>query len=396
MKTQVGIIGAGPAGLMLSHLLYLQGIESVILESRSREEIEGTIRAGVLEQGTVDLLNEMGVGERMMREGHFHKGFEFRFNRQGHRIDVHELTGGKYITVYAQHEVIKDLVAARLQAGGTILFNVGDVSLHDVDTSTPKIRYRPDKDGELQEIVCDYIGGCDGFHGPSRPMIPQANRTEYQKVYPHGWLGILVKAPSSVSELVYANHERGFALLSTRSPEVQRFYLQVNPKDDIKEWSDDRIWSELHARLETRDGFQLLEGPIFQKSIVSMRSFVCDPMQYGRLFLAGDSAHIVPPTGAKGLNLAAADVKVLAEGLKSFYATGDSEMLNRYTEICLRRVWLAERFSYRMTNMLHRNPEHTPFEHQIQLAELDYITSSRAASMSIAENYVGLPMGFGS
>lgn len=395
MKTQVGIIGAGPAGLMLSHLLHLQGIESIILESRSREEIEGTIRAGVLEQGTVDLLNEMGVGERMMREGHFHEGFEFRFNRQGHRIHVHELTNGKYITVYAQHEVIKDLVAARLQTGGTILFNVGDVSLNDVDTSAPKIRYRPDKDGELQEIICDFIGGCDGFHGPSRPMIPQAVRTEYQKVYPHSWLGILVKAPTSAPELVYTNHERGFALLSTRSPEIQRFYLQVNPKDDITKWSDDRIWSEMHARLETREGFQLLEGPIFQKSIVPMRSFVCDPMQYGRLFLAGDSAHIVPPTGAKGLNLAAADVRVLAEGMKWFYATNDSEMLNRYTEICLQRVWLAERFSYTMTNMLHRNLEHTAFERQIQLAELDYVTSSRAALISIAENYVGLPMGFG-
>jgi p-hydroxybenzoate 3-monooxygenase len=394
MKTQVAIIGAGPAGLMLSHLLYLQGIESVILESRTREEIEGTIRAGVLEQGTVDLLNDMGVGARMMKEAHFHEGFELRFNGEGHRINVHELTGGKYVTIYAQHEVIKDLVKARLETGGTILFNVGDVSLHDVDTPTPKIRYRADQNGELQEMNCEFIAGCDGFHGPSRPSITQTIRTEFQKVYAYSWLGILTKAPSSAPELVYANHDRGFALLSTRSPEIQRLYLQVNPKDNIAEWSDDRIWTELHARLETRDGFKLIEGPIFQKGIVSMRSFVCDPMQYGRLFLAGDAAHIVPPTGAKGLNLAVADVRVLSSGLKQFYTSGKTETLDRYTDICLRRIWKAERFSYTMTGMLHRNADHSPFERKIQLAELDYITSSRAASISLAENYIGLPMEF--
>ncbi|BCJ88227.1 4-hydroxybenzoate 3-monooxygenase [Effusibacillus dendaii] len=392
MRTQVGIIGAGPAGLMLSHLLHLQGIESVIIESRSREEIEGTIRAGVLEQGTVDLMNATGIGERMMREGHFHRGIELRFNRKGHRINMHELTGGKNVTVYAQHEVIKDLIAARLQARGEILFNVGDVSLHDLDSSAPKIRFRKDKNGELQEIHCDFIAGCDGFHGPCRPAIPKTVRTEYQKIYPFGWLGILTEAPPSAPELVYANHERGFALLSTRSPEIQRLYIQVDPADDIANWSDDRIWTELHARLATEDDWKLIEGPIIQKGIIAMRSFVCDPMQYGRLFLAGDAAHIVPPTGAKGLNLAVADVQILARALDSFYTSGKTELLERYSATCLRRVWKAERFSWYMTSMLHRHHDHTPFEHRIQLAELDYVTSSQAASTSLAENYVGLPM----
>ncbi|MEX2462578.1 MAG: 4-hydroxybenzoate 3-monooxygenase [Paenibacillaceae bacterium] len=394
MHTQVGIIGAGPAGLFLAHLLYLKGIESIIIENRTREEIEETIRAGVLEQGTVDLMNAIGVGTRMMKEAHFHEGFELRFNGKGHRINVHELTGGKYVTVYAQHEVIKDLVAARLQAGGEIHFNVGEVSLHDVDTALPKIRFRKNKDGDLEEITCDYIAGCDGFHGPSRPTIPESVRKEYQKVYPFSWLGILTEAPPSAPELIYANHERGFALLSTRSSEIQRLYLQVDAKDDISNWSDDLIWSELHSRLETREGFHLIEGPIFQKGIVPMRSFVCDPMQYGRLFLAGDAAHIVPPAGAKGLNLAVADVQVLAKGLESYYKSGKTEILEQYTAVCLRRIWKAERFSWFMTTTLHRNHSYTPFEHKIQLAELDYLTSSRTASMSLAENYIGLPMEF--
>ena len=394
MRTQVGIIGAGPAGLLLSHLLYLQGIESVILESRTREEVEKTIRAGVLEQGTVDLLNAMGVGDRMRKEGHFHDGFELRYNGRSHRINVRELTEGKRVTVYAQHEILKDLIHARLRTGGTIVFGAKNVSLDGVDTEKPTIRYREEAEGKLRELTCDFIAGCDGFHGPSRPMIPQSVRTDYERRYAHGWLGILVEAPPSASELVYANHDRGFALLSTRSPEIQRMYLQVDAKDDIANWSDDRIWSELHARLETREGFQLTEGRIFQKGIVSMRSFVCDPMQYGRLFLAGDAAHIVPPTGAKGLNLAAADVQVLARGFEGYYKAGKTEILQRYTEICLKRVWKAERFSYAMTQLLHRNPEHSPFERRLQLAELEYIASSRAASLSIAENYVGLPMDF--
>lgn len=389
MRTQVGIIGAGPAGLMLSHLLHLQGIESIIIERKTREEIEGTIKAGVLEQWVVDLINETGVGKRLMREGHFHHGIELRFNGQGHRIDMHELTGGKNITVYAQHEVIKDLVAARLEADGKILFNVGDVTLRDLDTSTPKIRFRNDKNGDLQEISCDYIAGCDGYHGPSRHSIP--NRKEYLKMYPFGWLGILTEAPPSAPELIYANHDRGFALVSTRTPDIQRLYIQVDPHDDIANWSDDRIWTELHARLETKEGFNLIEGPIFQKSILAMRSFICETMQYGRLYIAGDAAHTVPPTGAKGLNLAVADILNLTRGLAAFYESDNTALLDHYSEACLRRVWRSEHFSWFMTSMLHRHAEDTPIERQFQLAQLEYVASSRAAATSLAENYVGLP-----
>ncbi|MEX2416565.1 MAG: 4-hydroxybenzoate 3-monooxygenase [Paenibacillaceae bacterium] len=392
MRTQVGIIGAGPAGLLLSHILHLQGIESVILERRTRDEIEGTIRAGVLEQGTVDLMNEIGVGERMMREGSFHHGIELQFDGVRHRIDMHELTGGKQITVYAQHEIIIDLVAARLEAGGEIIFGVDDVSLHDLDTSMPKIHFRRDHDGELQELACDFIAGCDGFYGPSRQAIPDKVRTEHLQIYPYGWLGILTETPPAAPELIYSNHERGFALLSTRSDVLQRYYIQVDPNDDIANWSDDRIWTELKARTETKDGWQLQEGPITQKNIVAMRSFICEPMQYGRLFIAGDAAHTVPPTGAKGLNLAATDVQVLSRALEAYYKSGSMDMLDRYSEICLRRVWKAERFSWWMTTMLHRNPKHSSFEYHMQLAELDYLTSSRAASTTLAENYVGLPM----
>jgi p-hydroxybenzoate 3-monooxygenase len=391
MRTKVGIIGAGPAGLLLSHLLHLQGIESIILESRSREDIEGTIRAGVLEHGTVDLLNTTGLGERMMKEGQVHHGIELQFKGKRHRINMHELTGGKNIMVYAQHEVIKDLVAARLEANGTIYFNVRDVSLHEIESSEPKIRFRPENGSNLEEVVCDFIAGCDGFHGPSRQAIPSGVRVEKQKIYPFGWLGILAKTAPVNPELIYANHEKGFALSSTRSPEVQRHYIQVDPKDDIKNWSDDRIWTELHERVDI-EGWTMKDGPIIQKNIVSMRSFICETMKHGRLFLAGDSAHIVPPTGAKGLNLAAADIQVLARGLSEFYQTGKEDILDHYSEICLRRVWKAQRFSYWMTTMLHRNFEESPFEYSIHLAELDYVTSSRAASMSLAENYVGLPL----
>ncbi|MEH7073482.1 4-hydroxybenzoate 3-monooxygenase [Neobacillus drentensis] len=389
MRTQVGIIGAGPAGLLLSHLLHLQGIETTIIESRSREEIEGTIRAGVLEQGTVDLLNASGVGERMMSEGHVHEGIELQFNGNRHRIDFAELTGGKRIMVYPQHEVIKDLVEARLQANGTIFFNVSDVKLVNIESTQPTIEYTNEL-GERHVIECDFIAGCDGFHGPSRQSIPKSVRIEKQQIYPFGWLGIIAETPQVNPELIYAHHKRGFALLSTRTPSLQRHYLQVDPNDDIANWSDDRIWLELHARVDM-EGWTLPEGPIIQKNIVSMRSFVCETMHYGRLFLAGDAAHIVPPTGAKGLNLAVADIQVLSQGIREFYEQGNQEILQQYSQICLKRVWRAQRFSWWMTTILHTNQNHSPFEYGIQLTELDNVTSSRNAAANLAENYVGLP-----
>ena len=390
MRTQIGIMGAGPAGLLLSHLLHLDGIDSVVIETRSRQEIEATIRAGVLEQGTVDLLKASGVGERMQREGFAHQGIYLRFGGRSHRIDFPSLTGGRAIMVYAQHEVIKDLVAARLAAGGKILFEVKDAAVYDLDTREPKIRYH--HDGELVELECEFVAGCDGFHGITRPSIPSRLRHEFTRVYPFGWFGILVEAPSSTDELIYAHHDRGFALVSTRSPQIQRLYLQCDPNDDVKNWPDSRIWEELHARLETVEGWRLAEGRIFQKGIIAMRSFVVEPMRYGHLFLAGDAAHIVPPTGAKGLNLAAADVRVLSKALAAFYASRDEQALKDYSASALRRVWRAEHFSWWMTSMLHRFPDETPFHHRLQLAELDYVVTSRAKAQTLAENYVGLPL----
>jgi p-hydroxybenzoate 3-monooxygenase len=387
-RTQVGIVGAGPAGLVLSQLLHLQGIESVVIENRSRQYVEERVRAGVLEQGTVDLLNEMGVGERMKHEGLVHYGIELRFHGRGHRIDFKELTG-KGITIYSQHEVVKDLTNARLAAGGQILFEVEEVSVGELDAIHPKILYQ--KDGRAYELTCDFIAGCDGFHGICRPSVPAGILTEYERVYPFGWLGILAEAPPSSSELVYTYHDRGFALLSMRTERISRLYLQCKPDEDIGRWSDDEIWNELHTRLAS-DGWTLTEGPVLQKGVTGMRSFVVEPMQYGRLFLAGDSAHIVPPTGAKGLNLAIADVRVLARALAEFYANKRQDLLNQYSQTCLRRVWKVQRFSWWMTSMLHRFPDENPFDRHRQLAELDYITSSRAASQSLAENYVGLPM----
>ncbi|HZP17018.1 MAG TPA: 4-hydroxybenzoate 3-monooxygenase [Terriglobales bacterium] len=388
-RTQVGIVGAGPAGLVLSHLLYLNGIESVVLENRSRHYVEERVRAGVLEQGTVDLLVEMGVGERLKREGLVHYGIELRFNGQGHRIDFKDLTGGKAITIYAQAEVVKDLNNARIATGGEVLFEVANVSVHDLNTAHPRIGYR--KDHNDYELTCDFIAGCDGFHGVCRPSLPAGVLTEYERVYPFGWLGILAQAPPSSHELIYANHERGFALLSMRTPHISRLYVQCAADDDIANWSDDRIWEELHIRLGA-NGWKLTEGPVLQKGITGMRSFVVEPMQHGQLFLAGDSAHIVPPTGAKGLNLAVSDVQILARGLKEFYSRGSRNLLDRYSEICLRRVWKVQRFSWWMTSMLHRFPDQTAFDYRRQLAELDYVTSSRAAAQSLAENYVGLPL----
>jgi p-hydroxybenzoate 3-monooxygenase len=390
IRTQVGIVGAGPAGLMLSHLLHLHGIESVVLEASSRKRIEERIRAGVLEQGTVDLLVETGVGERLKRQGLFHGGIELRFSGSGHRIDFRELTGGKGVVIYAQHEVIKDLVAARLSSGGQILFEAADVRLLGLDELTPSIHF--ENEGTTHELTCDFIAGCDGFHGVCRPSIPEGVITAYEQIYPFGWLGILAQAAPSSEELIYAYHERGFALHSMRSPEISRLYLQCNPNEDLSEWPDERIWAELQRRFELSKHWRLTEGPILQKSVTGMRSFVAEPMQFGRLFLAGDSAHIVPPTGAKGLNLAIADVRVLVRGLTEFYQSGKMELLERYSEICLRRVWKVQRFSWWMTSMLHRHASTNPFDERRQLAELDYVTSSRAAAQTLAENYVGLPM----
>src|SRR5918996_377771 len=390
MRTQVGIVGGGPAGLLLSHLLHLQGIESVVLERRSREDLETTVRAGVLEHGTAGLLNEVGVGERMEREGSVHHGIELRFDGRGHRIDFADLTDGLSITIYGQQEVVKDLIRARLEADGKVLFEAGAESVEDLDTESPKIRFL--QDGEQEEISCDYVAGCDGSFGVCRTGIPEEARTEYTRTYPFGWFGILVEGPPSTEELIYTLHDRGFALVSTRSPEIQRLYFQCDPHDDVDNWPDERIWEELQARLETDEGWTLKKGRIFQKDIVQMRSFICEPMQHGRLFLAGDAAHIVPPTGAKGMNLAVADVRVLASGLTEFYTSGDNAILDAYSETCLRRVWKASRFSWWMTSMLHRFHDEDDFRYRLQLAELDYVTSSRAASTSLAENYVGLPM----
>jgi len=389
LRTQIGIVGAGPAGLVLSHLLDLQGIESIVLEMHNRKYIEERVRAGVLEQGTVDLLVETGVGERLQRESLVHHGIEIRFNRRGHRINLYELTGGKAITVYAQQEVVKDLVAARLKAGGQIIFDATDVSVHGFDGKSPSIRFRAN--GEPQELRCDFIAGCDGFHGVCRPSIPPGILSEFDHEFPFSWLGILAEAPPSSEELIYCNNPRGFALFSMRTPEVVRLYIQVPNDDDIKFWPDDRIWSELQARSAIDGGWRLAEGPVIQKNIAGMRSYVVEPMQYRRLFLAGDAAHIVPATGAKGLNLAVADVRILAKGFSEFYATGKTSLLERYSEICLRRVWKAQRFSWYMTTMLHRFDADSPFDQRRQIAELDYLTSSRAAMTALAENYVGLP-----
>jgi len=388
MRTQVGIVGAGPAGLLLAHLLARAGIASVIVEAKDRPHLEGRIRAGVLEQGAVDVLNEAGLGERMAREGLVHDGIELAFDGAKHRIPFAELTGGRRITVYGQHEVVKDLIAARLAAGGDIVFSAEDVAVSGIDEK-PAIRWL--KDGAEHILECDFIAGCDGFHGICRGAFPADAITLYDKIYPFAWLGILAQAPPTSDELIYASHDRGFALYSMRSPQITRLYLQCRPEEDLAEWPDERIWAELHTRLETADGWRLVEGEVLQKSVTAMRSFVAAPMRHGRLFLAGDAAHIVPPTGAKGMNLAVADVRLLARAFDAFYRTGATDGLDGYSDRALRRVWKAERFSWWMTSMLHRFDGATPFERQMQRAELDYVTSSRAAMQTLAENYVGLP-----
>ncbi len=391
MRTQVGIIGAGPAGLFLAHLLHRVGITSIIVEMRSRADVEGTVRAGVLEHWVAELMKSLGLGERMMREGHFHHGISLQWNGERHHVDIQALTDGKCVTVYPQHEVLKDLIAGRLADGGEIIFGVGDTSIRGIDSDRPAIDFRRDGTGAMESIDCDYVVGADGFHGPSRQSIPPSHRTEYQKIYPFGWLGILTRAPLSWHELIYSNQDQGFALLSTRTPDVQRMYVQCDPNDDLGAWSDSRIWDQLHARLDIGTGWTLHEGPIFQKGIIPLRSFVCEPMQYGRLFIAGDAAHIVPPTGAKGLNLAVADVLVLSRALEAMYRHNDPTGLTRYSATCLRRVWKAERFSWYMTTMLHRNDHETEFERRIHFADLDLVRTSPTAARLLAENYVGLP-----
>jgi len=388
MRTQVGIVGAGPAGLLLSHLLHLNGIDSVVLEARSRAYVEGRIRAGVLEQPVEQLLADSGLGTRMHAEGLVHDGVILRTEGRDHRIDFQALTG-KHVMVYPQHKIVQDLIAARLAAGGQILFEAAGVSLNDVQTSAPFILY--EHAGQQKRLDCAIIAGCDGFHGISRDTIPTADRRSFDREYPFGWLGILADTPPSSEELVYASHDRGFALLSMRSPSVSRLYLQCAPDEDIADWSDGRIWDELSLRL-SRQGFTLQPGTITQKGVTPMRSFVSEPMQYGRLFLLGDAAHIVPPTGAKGLNLAAADVAVLTRALTPWFRSGATALLEAYGETCLRRVWKAQRFSWWMTSLLHRFEAHSPFERQVQRAELDYKFGSVAASTALAENYVGLPL----
>ncbi len=386
MDTQVGIVGAGPAGLLLAHLLHLEGIESVVLEDRSREYVEHRVRAGVLEQGTVDTLKESGVGERMVRQGAVHEGLELRFGGKGHRIPMAELTGGRAITVYGQQEVVKDLIQARLNAGRPLHFEVDDVR---VDAVAATVRYR--HEGAEHELRCRAVAGCDGFHGVCRDAIPAGVLTERTREYPFGWLGILAEVAPSTEELIYARHERGFALHSLRSPELSRLYIQVDPSDDIAEWPDERIWQDLHTRLARDDGWTLQEGPVIEKGITPMRSFVVEPMQHERLYLAGDAAHIVPPTGAKGLNLAVADVRALAAGLTAWLKRGDETGLHAYSDTCLRRTWRVQQFSWWMTSMLHRFPDADAVQGRLQLAELEYVVSSRAAATMLAENYTGLP-----
>lgn len=388
-RTQVAIVGAGPAGLLLGHLLHLNGIDSVIIENRPREYVVDRVRAGVLEQGTVDLLNAMEVGAGLQRAGLRHEGLYLSFQGSRHRIDLADLTGGKAITVYGQNELVRDLIEARTTTSRPLYFEADDVSVRGIDTSGPVVRFH--HDGADREVECGFIAGCDGFHGICRHAMPPGVLTAYTRTFPFGWLGILAEAAPSSDELVYTCHERGFALFSMRSPKVTRLYLQVPPDDSIDEWSDDAIWSEMLARMTTRDGWQPNVGRIIQKGVTPMRSYVASPMRHGRLFLAGDSAHIVPPTGAKGLNLAASDVLVLAGALKAFYERGCTEGLDQYSDICVRRVWKAQRFSWWMTSTLHRFPGETAFDHQRQLADLDYLTSSRAAMTSLAEQYVGLP-----
>jgi p-hydroxybenzoate 3-monooxygenase len=384
-RTQVGIVGAGPAGLTLAHLLHREGIDSVVLEDRSREYVEARIRAGVLEQRTADLLVETGVGSRLQRDGEIHAGIGIQFDGERHRIDLHELVG-KSIVIYGQTEIVKDLIEARLETGCPLLFEVGDVVLADLETRRPRLSFT--HDGARRDLECDVIAACDGFHGICRPSIPDGVLTEFSREYPFGWLGILAAVPPSIEEVCYASHERGFALLSLRTRELSRYYLQVAADEDPALWPDERIWAELQLRVGL-EGWTLEEGPILEKGVTGMRSYVVEPMRHGRLFLAGDAAHIVPPTGAKGLNLAIGDVRLLAETIVDWHRSGDDAVLERYSAECLRRVWRAEHFSWWMTTMLHLPPGEDSFGYRLRQSQLRYVTGSAAAATSLAENYVG-------
>ena len=391
VRTQVAIIGAGPSGLLLGQLLHKAGIANVILERQSADYVLGRIRAGVLEQIAVDLMDECGVGARMHKEGLVHAGIELLFQGERHRIDFPGLTGGKTVMVYGQTEVTRDLMAARAAAGLPTLYEVGDtVSLHGFEGSSPLVRYR--KDGQEHEIECDFIAGCDGFHGVSRASVPRGAIKEYEKVYPFGWLGLLADVPPVFHELIYANTDRGFALCSMRSATRSRFYVQVPLTDKVEQWSDEAFWNELRLRLDPEARERLVTGASLEKSIAPLRSFVAEPMRFGRLFLAGDAAHIVPPTGAKGLNLAASDVKYLANGLVEHYKERSCAGLDHYSERALRRIWKAERFSWWFTQLMHKFPGEGPIAQKLQEAELDYLVNSKAASTALAENYVGLPL----
>jgi p-hydroxybenzoate 3-monooxygenase len=390
MRTQVGIVGAGPAGLLLSHLLHLRGVESVVIDLQTRESIEQTIKAGVLEQGTVDLLTQTGLGDRMKRDGFVHHGINLAFSGQLHRINMFELTGGRAVTVYAQHEVLKDLIARRIADDGDLRFGVSDVHVDGITGEQPTITFT--HHGRQQQLECDFVAGCDGSRTSTRYLIPEGEvRTDFFRQYPFAWFGILAEAPRSSDELIYAHSERGFALISTRSPSVQRMYFQCDPQTNVDDWSEDRIWNEIEARVSSA-GAHVKTGNIFKKDVLQFRSFVCEPMQFGRLFLAGDAAHTVPPTGAKGMNLAVADVHVLDRALGAYYDAKDTGLLEAYTETALRRVWRAQWFSWWMTSMLHRFSDATDFDLRRQIAELDLVTSSHAAATNLAENYTGLPI----
>ena len=388
MHTQVAILGAGPAGLVLSHLLSLHRVESIVLETKSRAYVESRIRAGVLEHGTAQLLCEMGVGERLKKQGMRHEGINLGFSGELHHINFAQLTG-KAITVYGQHEVVKDLIAARTSSGGQILFEVADVSIDALSTNRPRVRFR--HQGENRELTSDWLAGCDGSHGVSRTSLPPGALRIFEKTYPFGWLGILAEAAPSWEELIYSHHEDGFALFSMRSPSITRLYLQCKPDEDLTKWTDERIWENLERRLSFPGDKKVRRGRILQIGVTAMRSFAVEPMQYGRLFLVGDAAHVVPATGAKGMNLAVSDAWCLSRALDNFYNKGRTDLLESYSERCLRRVWKAQRFSWWMTSLLHRFDVNDAFELRRQLAELDYLASSRAAATALAENYVGLP-----